>query len=293
MSLYKFSSTGKIIFAILLFLWFAPSHTFSQIRIIVRDEVPNDVSFYEVEIKQAEDEDPQKIPREPWEPTGEISLNISLLPGSYQGRIIFYNSENQYRGRTEWKPFEVPSDQPIKVTLIIRPTRDSPFTFFIWPSWATSIPLYGELNQYFGFKIFPSGLRLGFDMIPSEHDQDGHGGFLGGMELAASWFYLNNFFDEHNITVHMIMLDFNILIQKQFSNQRVTFSFRIGMGLTILADRESTVDLNPLTAQINTGVSFLWLIKDSSYIETGIDFSHMFGWDVGGLRPWIGFGIRF
>jgi hypothetical protein len=290
------SSIGKIIFAILFFLCFTPSHTVADIVIEFTEEIPEGVFFYEVEIEQEEDGGFRKIqggPPEPWEPAEKLSLNISLLPGSYQGRIIFYDSENRRIGRTEWASFEVVLPEPIEVTIIIYVRQKPPpkRLFFFGPSWATFTPLYGELTQYFGFKILPPGPRLGFDMILFER-----GAFNGGMELAASWFYLNNFFDEHNITVHMIMLDFNILIQKQFSYQRVTLSFRLGMGLTILADKETqkgAVDMNPLTAQINTGVSFLWLIKDSSYIETGIDFSHMFGWDAGGLRPWISFGIRF
>jgi hypothetical protein len=287
----KFSSSEKIIFAILIFFWFAPSHAVAGIIIDVNFEVPENVSFYEMEIKQAEDEDPRKIPPEPWKPTEEISLNISLLPGSYQVRIIFYDSENRRIGRTEWVPLEVPGPQkPIEVTIIIRPPGDTPFHLFIWPSWATFFPLYGGLVEHFGYVLFPPGPKLSFDIVASTK-----GAVSAGIELTAAWFYLNKNSDENKITSHMITIDFNFLAQIHFPDQRTTLSFHAGMGLTVLENKEpkeKAADLNPLTAQINAGVSFLWRIRDSSHTEIGVDFSHLLGWDAGCLRPWIGFGIR-
>jgi hypothetical protein len=319
----KSLSVGKIIIAVLFLLCPAPSPTEEanirprHVRLTWTGD--ENALRYEVVVEQAVNGNYLEILKESTEAS---SVVISLLPGSYRYRLIPYDLLNHPRTRTEWKTFEIPAaltsepevfspDIPktnletnIEDTLFIHDESTSsidelieqtkPFETipsFFWLSWATFTPLYGELIQYFGFKIFPLGLRLGFDMILLER-----GSFNGGMELAASWFYIDTFFDEHHIEVHTIMLDFNFLIQKQFSYQRATLSFRIGMGLTILANNDpskNVVGLDPLTGQINLGISFLWLIKGSSYIETGIDFSHLIGWAAGSLRPWISFGIRF
>jgi hypothetical protein len=218
-------------------------------------------------------------------------LELSLIPGIYRYRVRPYDLLNHPSEWIEWKIFEVPVAASKPVLVSSNDKEPTPLSFFFRPSWVIFIPLYGELIPYFGFKIFPPGPRLGIDMTSSIR-----GSFNAGVELAAICFFLSNFFDEQNIKVNMIMLDLNFLVQKQFSNQKAALSFRFGMGLTILADKETRgegVYLDPVTGQINLGISCLLPFKENGYLETGIDFSHLIGWNAGSLRPWIGFGIRF
>jgi hypothetical protein len=219
-------------------------------------------------------------------------LELSLLPGSYRYKVIAYDKLNHPSTETEWSTFEVSAPPPPHEPQYPQePPKAPPLNFLFWPSWTTLITLDGELNQYLGFMIFPPGPRIGFGMISS-----GQGYSNGGIELAASWFYLKNLYGEHDINAHLIILDLNLLLQNQSPNGRITLSFRIGMGITVLVEGEPPEEagnMHPLTGQINTGVSVFWLIKESSYIEAGIDFSHLIGWDSNNLRPWISFGIRF
>jgi hypothetical protein len=265
----KYLLTGKVILAILFLICPTPSYADeAEVEYVLR---------YEVVVERNEDGRYMELHKVS---TEESFLELFLLPGRYQAKVTTYDLLNHPRA-TELITFEVRPPYP-----------PPPFHFFLWPSWMTFAPVYGDLFRYFGFWLFPPVTRLAFDMtFPIQKSP-----FSVGTELAASWIYLNNFFDEHNIKVHMIMLDLNFLMQRQFSNQRVTLSFRIGAGLTILADekpQEVAKELKPLTGQVNLGISCFGRIKDSSYIETGIDFSHLIGWAAGGLRPWIGFGIRF
>jgi hypothetical protein len=66
----------------------------------------------------------------------------------------------------------------------------------------------------------------------------------------------------------------------------------VGIGLSMLSGKLAE-EQNGITAQMNVGFSFLLLLAQHSYFEFGVDFSHLFEWSTGSIRPWLGFGVRF
>jgi hypothetical protein len=218
---------------------------------------------YEVVIEIEENGEWSELPRKSTEAT---SIELPMLPGSYRYSVIYFNLWNQPEVCTQSTVFEVPdiSEPPLYSGI----------------AWVSLIPINGK--GYFKQNFYPIGARLRGGVLLKPDN------FLHfALEVAVSWFYLGNPFDDNKNTAQMIILDpINLFLRIPFSNQ-TALSFRIfGFGVTILASRD-------VTSQINFGISFFLPILKRSYIEAGLDFSHFFGWYPGALRPWIGFGIRF
>ena len=149
-------------------------------------------------------------------------------------------------------------------------------------AWLPLSPLY-TTSQFFGRNPTLSGLgfRLGFLSA-----QDPIANF--GLEFGISW----HIFYE----VEAITLDFNFMIQRWLSGERLAFNVRFGAGFSMLAAdssdapelREDSYSFNP-----NIGLSLLWLLGTSFFMEAGFDYIKLLSTDQSGwVRPWLGAGWR-
>jgi hypothetical protein len=303
--------TVKFFFAVLFFLCLSPSRADAQEPKrygLPWDEAEN-VRRYEVivEIKQ-EDGSYTQFRKE--ENAVASPFVLPLLPWTSRYKVIYYDKAGKPDKEKGWMEFTIPlesGDSSLVAAVTetdeetIEPNGEAvtenkyePPLFFIRSSWAAFLPLSGTLNPHLGYTISVPGPRLAIEIT-------GKGGYdiirMGG-GFVASWFYLNNFSDDHRVTAHMEAFDLYGLMEILFP--KVILSIRyLGLGLTILtnilAEPEKKADLDEMriSFELNTGVSGFWLINKNSYIETGIDVSFVLVPPSSiNLRPCIGFGMR-
>jgi hypothetical protein len=304
----KILSTGKIILAVLFLICPAPSRADAEEPRLYRLPWTGDRNalHYEVVIEKEENGRYQELHREY---TENSFLIVSLFPGDYRFSVIPYNLLNRPVGRTEWMPFRIPAaptseqavlspDEPEtaveNIVIIDTPEKTSTENavpvnnkqpdFYAGAAYVNLHPVYGDLKTSY------LGLRFKVDTLPVVSIPLTSGFFNLRTEMAATWFYIGDPFAETEPASQMMILEPSLLFQIQFP--RIVISpLIVGMGLSMLSGGQSE-DQSGIAVQVSLGISLLVLPSERSFFEFGIDFSHLFGWSSGGLRPWIGFGIR-
>ena len=107
--------------------------------------------------------------------------------------------------------------------------------------------------------------------------------FDAGLELTASWNRLDS--------ANTLSAELNFAAKADLPHDAMALFFRIGLGLFLPLDSEMPRSFFGVF-YTNIGVSFRWLIRESLYLETGIDYPHLFTEiESGGIKPWICIGI--
>jgi hypothetical protein len=155
-------------------------------------------------------------------------------------------------------------------------------------AWMPLFPLYGEGNWFYEQNFALAGASARFGLSSNL-------GFIYfGLELAGSWYAYDT--DSGYMSMHFMSLGINLLAQKWFFEERLAVVFRIGGGTSIFLSGNEK-ELNKSTGApmyIDLGVSFLWLLNKSLFLELGVDYYHWFTDSPSGcFRPWIGMGIKF
>jgi len=161
------------------------------------------------------------------------------------------------------------------------------------------VPLYGEIYDHYGNKIFFSGITAAVEFISSKRSS-----FNGGLEVSASFFHINNIFtlpsnwdnlinyssvENYNVAFNEINL--NISFQKRFLQGLISLTFRFGCGISLFYGLEENTKM---TFNINACLSGLFLLYEIFHIELGLDFSHYFlSKSTGFIKPKIGFVWKF
>jgi hypothetical protein len=185
-------------------------------------------------------------------------------------------------------------------------TDDTPGRFkvnlFLSAAWLPSFAIYDKENFSFGRGISLAGVAGRFGAVLSGTNFENYFNFNPGLELAVSY----NFFDAGSGTdsgrqVHLLSFALNLLAQKRVpegnldpsgSRRRIpgdktALTFRLGAGYSVISPEDGA-------AHVNIGVSFLLFVTDYLFLETGIDYAHLFTDPPSGcLRPWVGVGWRF
>jgi len=188
-----------------------------------------------------------------------------------------------------------------------------PLDFFLKLSYAPAIPVYGHLFDIFGPSILPGGLSLSFESISSAR-----GDFNGGIELAASVFFLdpvvslapadeNNYFPINSLFIpsgtFFTSFDVNIALQRRFNRRRMAFTFRFGLGVAFISSSIASYEWNEtpksyeqddIIIQLNVGVNFLMRLYQDLCLEVAVDFNnHINPVASGILRPKLGLIWQF
>jgi hypothetical protein len=158
-------------------------------------------------------------------------------------------------------------------------------------SWMPLFPVYGEGNWFYeqNFTLAGAAARLGL----SSH----LGSIYFGMELAGSWYAYDD--GSGSLSMHFMSIGPNLLAQKWFVEERLAVVFRIGGGASIFLSRNNedtsnTENSGMAPVYVDLGVSLLWLLNKSLYLELGVDYYHWFtDSPTGCFRPWVGMGIKF
>jgi len=175
-----------------------------------------------------------------------------------------------------------------------------PTDFFLKLSWAPAIPISGYLLDILGPNIFLFGVSLSLETVSSSR-----GFFNGGMELAASVFFLDpiislqpgsdDFLNSSNIAgeTSFTSFDLNFVLQKRFNSNRMAISFRFGFGFVILNSFE-IFEEGDMIVQLNLGADFYVRLFNNFYLEAGVDFnSHLWPASSGIIKPRLGFVLQF
>jgi hypothetical protein len=172
-----------------------------------------------------------------------------------------------------------------------------PVDIIIGAGYRPMVPLYGLINELFGRSFFPLGAYVRLGLVHFRR-QWGHIGF----ELEPSWNYLSAAEDDYTVQAHLIGGAVYGVYRRRLANRVMTVNARIGGGIYSVLDYHFTFsrgESEPVTILIpafSMGVSLQWFIRDSFFVEAGMDFTHMFTAEdppPGYLRPFAGAGWQF
>jgi uncharacterized membrane protein (Fun14 family) len=245
-------------------------------------------------------------------------VEVPLPPGEYRFQVIPYNFSNQPIQPVqplEWVNFNVlPGDSRFSTgeheIITTGPTDEvrhtdgkathpeisdhkNQFNIYLGLAYIPLLPVHGT-NQFFGEKSSLFGTAVRVSAIPVRQSVVSY-----GMEFAALWRVYNVSYtevvtiDEQEPTTRKgsnskqaLTFDLNAIAQTRFS-ARTAINLRLGAGVTLAGSSQYAIN-------VNTGMSFLLLIMDNLYFETGINYSQFFAKDYfGSIQPWFGLGYRF
>jgi hypothetical protein len=162
-------------------------------------------------------------------------------------------------------------------------------------------PLFSLPNTDFNrlYKGFlPGGVsaRLGF--IPFK------GRIISlGFEFDPFWSYLASSENNYSAYAQLINLHLGLVGQLWLPNGIMAFNFRAGGGLSLLHNFHFEYEEQQNKDQITTwipsmhgGISFLWFIRKSFFLEMGAEWLHIFSVDnipLEFVRPSLGVGLKF
>ncbi|GHV79940.1 hypothetical protein AGMMS49944_17310 [Spirochaetia bacterium] len=182
-------------------------------------------------------------------------------------------------------------------------TADTRFTrpdIIISAGYVPAVPLYGGLFRGDAFEsaIFPLGFAARVGVLPLKRNW----GNLGA-ELNASWHKLEEQKSNYTVTAHDIGLYLNLLYQLWLPNRKMALNFHLGAGINWVADfyfDYGDGKEDPLTSaylSLDAGFTFQWRFWGPLFLETGIDFIHVFSpkdqSQPGYLRPTLSIGGQF
>ncbi|WP_461257988.1 hypothetical protein [Treponema sp. R80B11-R83G3] len=178
------------------------------------------------------------------------------------------------------------------------------------------LPLNGELEDLFGPYMYFPGVTFRLESLSSQRAS-----FKAGLEFALSFYYLNDYFSTESLKVmddnyrssNVSLFDFslNISLQKRYNHLRNAVTLSFGFGFTAFNgsgyiynddgyydndnyyyyDRIEYVK-NEVNAYADIGLSGLFLITESYYIETGVELVYYFKGSSFLLRPRISMIIK-
>ena len=189
--------------------------------------------------------------------------NPGGLEASISGFVIF--NERIEAGRTE-------------------KTR-SPLGLYIYAgaNWFTFMDMHGESSS---LDQFLSGMGLRLSAVSSNLSY-----FNIGLEFVPACYSLNSLLGG-NDSAQSVLLESNVLLQKQFLDNNLALTFRAGAGIIIPIENKEQDDS---LVYANTGLSLLWMLLERLYLEAGINYSYLFETTnySSHLRPWLSIGTRF
>ena len=236
--------------------------------------------YYEVEIEaETENQGSYKTFVRALTPTPFI--NVSLPPGNYRGRVIPYDFldhplQAALEGDSQWVRIEVRPAVPDDEYEI--PEERKLIGIYLGAAWMPQIKIYGE-NPLGDINFEGIAARFGF--VVKSRD------FNPGLELAASIHGFNE------LQAAPATFGVNFLAQKELPGEKVAINLRFGGGLLFPAGLQDQYRYNAAM-----GFSFLLQPGKHFYMETGVDYIHLFppvnfnepsGW----FRPWVGAGWHF
>jgi len=174
------------------------------------------------------------------------------------------------------------------------------------------IPLSGELNDIFGSYVYYPGVTFRLDSLSSQRAS-----FKAGLEFILSFYYLDQNFSirlpddslPHNITMTLVDFCLNISLQKRYNHMRNAITLSIGFGFTAYNtsgnyynnnsdngdnggyygydnnNGNNGYDKNDVGIYANLGLSGLFHIKNSFYLEAGIEANYYFNDNSFTLKP--------
>jgi hypothetical protein len=166
--------------------------------------------------------------------------------------------------------------------------------------YAPAIPLYGGLFHRGAFiqPAFPLGFAVRAGALPLKR----HWGYLGA-ELNAAWYTMKEQSENYTIEAQDIGVYLNLLYQLWLPNRIMAFNFRLGTGLNLVADfyfDYGDGKEDPMTGaylSLDAGFTFQWRITGPLFLETGLDFIHVFSpndrFQPGYFRPTLSIGGQF
>ena len=302
-------------------LWAQSSSYYMVLRFVQRLTWTGDEYSmrYEVIIEKEEE---GKYRRFSQEFTEKNFIEVSLLPGNYRYQVIPHDFLDQPITVNEWTSFQIlrgdnklttgeheiiivnPTDETSrKAIVLIGPetadtskTEEIPetkkiddyknsFDIYLGAAYIPLLPIYSN-NKFFGddLTLYGAGIRLA--IISAKES------FIStGMELITSW---HMYEPGSGKTVHSLTFDFNLMVQTRLPGNRTAINSRWGAGVSLLPETDPLSSVGRYSLHANIGISFLYLIRENLYLETGVDYSQFFTRDYFGfLRPWVGFGYRF
>jgi hypothetical protein len=244
---------------------------------------------YEIVIEKEEEGEYQELLREF---TTALYIDVSLSPGKYRCLVITYDFLNQVGGGSEWMYIEVlahsEADGPSPDFFLADTNTGLPVDktdvkpdIFMSAAWMPSFTV-SDTAHFFGQNRSLAGVTGRFGVL---WDKPWY--CNPGLELAVSY----NFFD--GSPVHLLAVGLNLSALKRIPGDKTALMFRLGAGYSaFLPEPAAEADG---AAYLNMGISFLLFVMKNGYLETGIDYTHLFPVHPpsGCLRPWLGAGWRF
>jgi hypothetical protein len=248
--------------------------------------------------------------------TSASSIKLPLTEGQYRFRVIPYDFLNKPGKSSDWTVFEIKpaaiaevhikeepkKEEPIKEIPVIEQAEDKKetpiylfikaFDGYISLGWMPIVPIHAfEEHQFFGQdpSLIGAGARFGvaYDEIA----------FINpGMEFSVTWYaYDNQYVKVNTFLPQAITIEMALIAQKWLPSRTFAFTFRMGVGITMI--QNSLIiegnNQNHDSFNANIGLSFLFLPKESLYLEAGVDYVFLFSQTFPGyFRPSLGIGWR-
>jgi hypothetical protein len=172
------------------------------------------------------------------------------------------------------------------------------------------IPLAGELEEMFGPYIYYPGVTFRLESVSSQRAS-----FKTGLEFALSLYRLNDKFSikPYNLSdnnddifsdIDLSLFDFtlNISLQARYNHLRNATTLSFGFGFTAFngsgRDRYFGVlysdeySINEVNSYLDLGISGLFYLKESYYLETAVELVYYFKGGSFVLRPRISMVIK-
>jgi len=247
---------------------------------------------YEVVIEQEEGKEYREFKREF---TASSSLVISLPLGKYRYHIIPYDFLDQPGEASDWITLNVAA--PTTSETPGQSASSGPekqVDFFLSAAWAPSFPVYGRIQQIFGYEFYASGAAIRVGMLYNKPQW-----FSPGIEFSTSWYALNKTLDNDTFGIQTGATGFNIVARKQIPGPKMAVTLRAGGALAFqigdLDTEEYSHSMGGLSSQLNMEASFLWFAYKKLYLEGGLGFSFLINknGDSGYLHPCFGAGWQF
>jgi hypothetical protein len=255
------------------------------------------------------------------EKTEAAEVACPLIVGRYRYRVTAYDFFGRPGGISDWSYFEIVPGQteiiveepeileepelpaepePPAVTegRVMPEAPKEPGDFFVEAAYSplASLP-NSDFNQlYEGF--LPVGFSARLGLIPFK------GPVISlGFELDPSWSYLFSKEDNYSVYAQLLDLHLGLVGQLWLPNGIMAFNFRAGGGLSLLNDfhfeysgQQNKEHITTWIPSMHGGISFIWFIHPSLFLEMGVELLHIFSVDnipLEFVRPSLGLGLRF
>ena len=266
----------------------------------------------------------------------EPFVDCPFFAGDYRFRISVYDLLGNPGSSTDWNYFEVrnleppppevkpePAPAPVEETKkevppeavsavpVVQPQYIQPGLGIIPPQEdektifrleALSMPLvilpFSEFNEIYATSpIQLLGISLRFTALPLRT-----GAGIFGLDFTTSWNYLANDILHSSRYTNILNLQLSAVWQIRPFSQKTALDFRIGGGLNYIHSRFDFNDgrisenLDSWNASLNAGLSLVFFLNKSLFLDAGMDYFQIFTTDsaiLPYLRPVLGLGWWF